>query len=297
MVRAASVQERQGAVLRRRARRRSRARERQRRESSSSWWRKSTATRTIGRCSKRCGRTSRPPSGMLETLRQSERTDANLASSTRAFYGLMPASISHEGYSEKPMHSYWDDFWMLKGYEDAASIATTLGHMDAASRIGAQRDEFRRDLNASLQASIATHGIEYLPGSAELGDFDPTSTTIAFAPRGDLARSSFSVGAIDLRALLARVRRPPRRQHGVGRLHALRACATSARSYAWGGAIARRSCSRSFSQDAGPRRGTNGPKWSAAIRAKARFVGDMPHALGGLGLHRRGARPLRLRAQ
>jgi len=121
-----------------------------------------------------------------ETLRQSERADANLAPARRAFYGLMPASISHEGYSEKPMHSYWDDFWMLKGYEDAVSIATTLGHSDAASRIAAQRDEFRRDLHASLHASIATHGIAYLPGSAELGDFDPTSTTIAFAPRGDV---------------------------------------------------------------------------------------------------------------
>ncbi len=84
------------------------------------------------------------------------------------------------------MHSYWDDFWMLKGYEDAVSIATALGHADTAARIAAQRDEFRRDLSASLQASAAMHGIAYLPGSAELGDFDPTSTTIAFAPRGDV---------------------------------------------------------------------------------------------------------------
>jgi glycogen debranching enzyme len=34
----------------------------------------------------------------LERLRQSERTEANLAPARRAFYGLMPASISHEGY-------------------------------------------------------------------------------------------------------------------------------------------------------------------------------------------------------
>ncbi|MET0733776.1 MAG: discoidin domain-containing protein, partial [Casimicrobiaceae bacterium] len=51
----------------------------------------------------------------LEELRQSERTDANLTPARRAFYGMMPASISHEGYSEKPMHSYWDNFWALKG--------------------------------------------------------------------------------------------------------------------------------------------------------------------------------------
>jgi len=122
----------------------------------------------------------------LESLRQSERTEANLAPATRAFYGLLPASISHEGYSAKPMHSYWDDFWALKGYEGAAAIATALGRRDAASRLRAQREEFRRDLTASLRHAAAAHGIAYLPGSAELGDFDPTSSTIAIAPAGEL---------------------------------------------------------------------------------------------------------------
>ena len=129
----------------------------------------------------------------VDRLRQSERNDANLASGRRVFYGLLPASISHEGYSEKPMHSYWDDFWALKGYDDAVSIATALGHADAAARLSAQRDEFRGELSASLQASVAMHGIAYLPGSAELGDFDPTSTTIAFAPHGDTRDLPFAL--------------------------------------------------------------------------------------------------------
>jgi len=124
----------------------------------------------------------------LEALRQSERTDANLAPGRRAFYGLLPASISHEGYAEKPMHSYWDDFWGLKGYEGAIAIATALGHRDAASGLAAQRDEFREDLAASLRHAITAHGISYLPGAAELGDFDPTSSTIAIAPAGELHR-------------------------------------------------------------------------------------------------------------
>ena len=45
---------------------------------------------------------------------------ANRSRERAAFFGLMPASISHEGYSAKPMHSYWDDFWALRGYKDAA---------------------------------------------------------------------------------------------------------------------------------------------------------------------------------
>jgi hypothetical protein len=125
--------------------------------------------------------------GYMETLRQSERSTANLAPERRAFYGLLPASISHEGYAAKPMHSYWDDFWALKGYKDAVTISTALGQQEATARLAQQRDEFRHDLYASLAASVAAHGISYLPGCAELGDFDATSTTIALDPVGEQA--------------------------------------------------------------------------------------------------------------
>jgi hypothetical protein len=125
--------------------------------------------------------------GYMEILRQSERRAANLAPERRAFYGLLPASISHEGYAAKPMHAYWDDFWGLKGYKEAVAMATALGHQEAATRLARQRDEFRQDLYASLAASTAAHGISYLPGAAELGDFDATSTTIALAPVGEQA--------------------------------------------------------------------------------------------------------------
>jgi len=124
----------------------------------------------------------------LESLRQSERTEANLAPGRRAFYGLLPPSISHEGYSAKPMRSYWDDFWALKGYNGAIAAAAALGRADALSRLERQRDEFRGDILASLRHAMAAHGSPYLPGAAELGDFDPTSSTIAIAPGGELHR-------------------------------------------------------------------------------------------------------------
>jgi len=111
--------------------------------------------------------------GYMEALRKSESS------------GLMPASISHEGYSEKPMHSYWDDFWAVRGYKDAADMAAILGHEAEARSLAAARDQFRRDLYASLEASMRRHGISYLPGAEELGDFDPTSSTIALTPGGE----------------------------------------------------------------------------------------------------------------
>ncbi len=122
----------------------------------------------------------------LDAMRLSERIDANLAPDRRSFYGLLPASISHEGYSAKPMHSYWDDFWALKGYDGAIDIADALGQGAEAHRLRIERDEFRHDIVGSLHAAVAARGIGYLPGAAELGDFDPTSTAIAFAPRGDI---------------------------------------------------------------------------------------------------------------
>lgn len=118
----------------------------------------------------------------MESLRQSERTDANRQPGREAFFGLMPASISHEGYSEKPMHSYWDDFWALRGYKDAVLIAQAAGHEDTAREFAAWRDEFAQELEASLRVAARQHGIAYVPGAAELGDFDPTSTTVVLNP-------------------------------------------------------------------------------------------------------------------
>jgi hypothetical protein len=133
----------------------------------------------------------------METLSASERTEANRAIDP-AFYGMMPASISHEGYSAKPMHSYWDNFWALRGYKDAVWIAERLGKHEDAARMTAARDRFRADLGASLRAATARHGIDFLPGAAELGDFDPTSTTIALAPGGEQAGLPDSILPQDL---------------------------------------------------------------------------------------------------
>ncbi|HZF08720.1 MAG TPA: discoidin domain-containing protein [Thermoanaerobaculia bacterium] len=125
--------------------------------------------------------------GAILTLRAERRTAEYQTPERRVFYGLLPQSISHEGYSAKPMHSYWDDFFALKGLKDAAFLAEALGKTDLAQRWGAARDEFRADLLASLARTMADHRIDYLPGCAELGDFDATSTTIALSPGGELA--------------------------------------------------------------------------------------------------------------
>src|SRR5262249_45115574 len=80
------------------------------------------------------------------------------------------------------------DFWALRGLSDAADLAAALGHAEEAARIRGWRDEMREDVHASIRRVIADRKLDYVPGSADLGDFDATSTTIALAPCGAAPR-------------------------------------------------------------------------------------------------------------
>ena len=123
----------------------------------------------------------------MDQLRLSERTPANFGSERRMLYGLMPPSISHEGYSAKPQYSLWDDFWALRGYRDAAEIAQTLGKPEAVA-IAASRDQFAADLHAAILVARDRWKIDFIPGATSLGDFDATSTTIALDPGNEQSR-------------------------------------------------------------------------------------------------------------
>lgn len=124
----------------------------------------------------------------IESLIAQRSTDyfKNGNDSIRSLYGLVPESISHEGYSVKPMHSYWDNFFTMKGLKDAAEIQHILGETENFKRICRVRDTFRDNLYHSIELAMKNHRIDYIPGCAELGDFDATSTTIALTPCNEL---------------------------------------------------------------------------------------------------------------
>jgi hypothetical protein len=112
----------------------------------------------------------------IESLRR-ERTGLPFAGTAMA--GLVPESISHEGYAKQAVHSYWDDLFALAGLADAAELAGVIGDATRAARFAAAHDGLARDLAASVRRVIADRGIEHVPASVELADFDPTSTAIA----------------------------------------------------------------------------------------------------------------------
>lgn len=122
----------------------------------------------------------------IDSLRQQYMTERYRGSQPCPYCGLLPESVSHEGYFDQPRHSYWDDFFALRGLKDAATMAMVLGEDGEGDRIAALRDAFRRDLYASILETMKLHQIDYIPGAVELGDFDPTATTVAIDPGGEL---------------------------------------------------------------------------------------------------------------
>jgi hypothetical protein len=122
----------------------------------------------------------------IGALRSERTTEAYRQPDTEAYFGLLPESISHEGYSAHPVHSYWDGFFALRGLKDVVTLAEVMVDDEAAARFAALRDAFRRDLYASIARVMEQHRIDYIPGSAELADFDATSTAIAVSPVGEL---------------------------------------------------------------------------------------------------------------
>jgi hypothetical protein len=94
-------------------------------------------------------------------------------------FGLLPESVSHEGYLAQPVHSYWDDFWALRGIGDGVDLARALGDEGEAATLAAMRDDFRRCLRDSIAAVIESCGIDYVPASVEWADLDPPATALA----------------------------------------------------------------------------------------------------------------------
>ncbi len=214
--------------------------------------------------------------GYMDGLRLSERTAKNQTPDRRMLYGLMPPSISHEGYSAKPQYSLWDDFWALRGFKDAAEVADLLGRPEAAA-MAAARDQFAGDLHVAILAARDYWKIDFIPGATSLGDFDATSTTISLDPGGEQARLNPSM----LEATFERYwrefvsRRDGKRVWDDYTPYELRNVSSFVR-LGWRDRV--HELLTFFFADQRPQ-GWNG--WAEVVGRdprKVRFIGDMPHA-------------------
>jgi len=119
----------------------------------------------------------------LQRTRETTLPDQYMAEedAQKRFAGILPASFSHEGYAP-PKHSYWDDFWALKGWKDGGAAAVLMGHPDIETWALEQYSLLKEALKKSIRHTMDFKAISYIPGCSELGDADPTSTAIAFFP-------------------------------------------------------------------------------------------------------------------
>ena len=117
----------------------------------------------------------------LIALRRERMTDSYTSGEHAACFGLLPESASHEGYLAHPVHSYWDDFWGVRGLEAAAELSQAVGITDDAARWKSEAVNFQSDMLRSIDKVIADKNLNYIPGSVEWADFDPTATSNAIA--------------------------------------------------------------------------------------------------------------------
>ncbi|MGJ0452819.1 MAG: discoidin domain-containing protein [Methylocystis sp.] len=125
------------------------------------------------------------------------------------FHGLLPRSISHEGYGE-PTYSYWDDFFALSAWRNCEYLANEAGERKTAARAKARGQEFAANLACSLRMTAAFLGKGLIAGSADRGDIDPTSTSIAFEPcrvedvlPHELLRATYDLSAARIKSISA----------------------------------------------------------------------------------------------
>jgi hypothetical protein len=85
------------------------------------------------------------------------------------YEGILPLSNSHEGYYPAK-HSYWDDFWMLRGWKDGAYLAEQMGKPEDAKWMREEETALRESLLNSIMAVIKRNNLQNIPGCAELGD-------------------------------------------------------------------------------------------------------------------------------
>jgi hypothetical protein len=107
--------------------------------------------------------------------------DEDMLDPRSEFYGLMKESASHEGYLAHPVHSYWDDFWGVRGLQAAADLAEALDDKEKMTQWRKEACRFQDDLLWSLNKVISKKNLNYIPGSIEWADFDPTATANAIA--------------------------------------------------------------------------------------------------------------------
>ncbi|CBL43851.1 conserved hypothetical protein [gamma proteobacterium HdN1] len=120
----------------------------------------------------------------LFQLRSQRCTSAYQNGENVVRYGLLPESVSHEGYLAQPVHAYWDDVWAWRGLLHAVDYFTSEAPNSSEAHTLAERcrqesEALEQAIRNSMTMVMSSAKIEFLPGSVEWADYDPASTACA----------------------------------------------------------------------------------------------------------------------
>ena len=219
-------------------------------------------------------------SAIFDAVIQATRCIEELCARTNAlhgpqsrFYGLLPPSISHEGYS-KPSYSYWDDFFALSAWRNCEYLAREAGDMEIAAHAKAKGQEFAANLARSLRMTSELLGRGLIAASADREDVDPSSTSIAFEPCRveDVLPAEFVQATYDLSAAQIKLASAP---DFTGN-YTPYACATSTPLWRWAVTTTPSACLPPHSRAAGRPVGGIGPRSSGATHERPNISATCP---------------------
>ncbi|GMU19905.1 MAG: hypothetical protein AMXMBFR13_00090 [Phycisphaerae bacterium] len=131
-------------------------------------------------------------------IRRDGMTDENRGT---PLWGILTPSVSAEDLGPHTWHHYWDDFWCIRGLQDALYAARELGQEPAAAEIRTLLEELHGSTLESIRAVMAKERIDFIPVAPEStsasGRARGTSPAIwpggAFEPDDPLIRRAFDV--------------------------------------------------------------------------------------------------------
>ncbi|MBW8890003.1 MAG: hypothetical protein JF616_19785 [Fibrobacteres bacterium] len=101
---------------------------------------------------------------LMKGARWIERMRSRSRGTPSPHYGLLPAGFSAEHFGPND-HYYWDNLWALAGLESARWAARQLGRAKDSERLAAVIDDYRGDLEASMDWAFKKNGGRALPCS------------------------------------------------------------------------------------------------------------------------------------
>ncbi|HLH74659.1 MAG TPA: hypothetical protein VKX96_15330, partial [Chloroflexota bacterium] len=91
------------------------------------------------------------------------------------YYGIFPAGESAEDLLDPTWHHYWDDFWGMAGFQEAADAARQLGHTDDVAWLSQQENLLRQAVLNGVEQMPTSDGLPFIPNGPE----DTHSTAMA----------------------------------------------------------------------------------------------------------------------